>query len=265
MKIKLFFTISVLLTSVAAHAHDFWIEPASYNVRRGERVTFTLRVGEHLHGDVVPRMPWHLKAFKAKQASSVTTIAGEPNAAPAGEAAFNRQGPAVVTYESNARVSSLSQAKFKQYVAEEGLEQRVATLGLSNKSRIRDSFSRQAKTLLAIDSDTIRDEQIGLPFEIVALTELGEVARNKQLRARVYFRGKPLSGALVVAISRAEPSVPVSARSDANGYVTLPLERGGMWFIKSVHLIPASDPNVADVESFWASLTFDVPSGRVGE
>jgi hypothetical protein len=52
----------------------------------------------------------------------------------------------------------------------------------------------------------------------------------------------------------------VSARSDKDGRVRLRLPHAGMWMVKAVHMIPAPAGTQADWQSFWASLTFDLPA-----
>jgi uncharacterized GH25 family protein len=80
------------------------------------------------------------------------------------------------------------------------------------------------------------------------------------LPVRLLFQGKPLAGALVVAIPRDGPEAKVAARSDARGRVRLRLPRGGDWLVKAVHMVPAPRETGADWESFWASLTFRLPA-----
>src|SRR5689334_18749037 len=46
-----------ILVPRLASAHDFWIEPSTFRPSVGERVTASLRVGEDLRGDAVPRIP----------------------------------------------------------------------------------------------------------------------------------------------------------------------------------------------------------------
>ena len=80
---------------------------------------------------------------------------------------------------------------------------------------------------------------------------------GEDLPVRLTYENRPLAGALVVAMNRLNPSEKVSARTDANGRVRLRLHPGGMWLIKSVHMIPAPAGSNAEWTSFWASLTFE--------
>jgi hypothetical protein len=60
-------------------------------------------------------------------------------------------------------------------------------------------------------------------------------------------------------MNRSAPSEKLTARSDKEGRVTFRLPRSGMWLVKAVHMIPAPPDTKADWESFWASLTFELP------
>ncbi len=76
------------------------------------------------------------------------------------------------------------------------------------------------------------------------------------LPVRSLYAGRPLAGALVVALSRDDPGRRLALRSDAEGRVFLPLIRAGQWLVKAVHLRPAPADSGADWESLWASLSF---------
>jgi uncharacterized GH25 family protein len=76
---------------------------------------------------------------------------------------------------------------------------------------------------------------------------------------RLIFEGKPLAGALVVAINRENAEKRASARSNASGRVTFDLTASGVWLVKTVHMVPAPPSSAADWESLWASVTFEIP------
>jgi uncharacterized GH25 family protein len=69
-----------------------------------------------------------------------------------------------------------------------------------------------------------------------------------------------LAGALVMALDGTDAQTPQRVRSDADGRAAFTLPRAGNWLIKAVHMIRAPKDAGADWESFWASLTFSLPS-----
>jgi hypothetical protein len=140
---------------------------------------------------------------------------------------------------------------------------------------------------------------VGLPLELLPLRDpagLAPGADGADLTVRLLWQGQPLPGALVKATLLADPTpkpaadapaaLPFGApaatglrvRTDARGDAVLHLPRGGAWFVGAEHMLvaengvaldglSAADPArgretlpPADYESFWASLTFDVPA-----
>jgi uncharacterized GH25 family protein len=63
-------------------------------------------------------------------------------------------------------------------------------------------------------------------------------------------------------MNKMDPGQKLSARTDAEGRVRFRLPQGGMWLVKSVHMIPGAK---ADWESYWASLTFELPNTEVSK
>src|SRR5690242_827407 len=49
--------IFALAVAPLAAAHDFWIEPSTFHPSVGDRVGLSLRVGQKVNGDPVPRIP----------------------------------------------------------------------------------------------------------------------------------------------------------------------------------------------------------------
>ena len=68
----------------------------------------------------------------------------------------------------------------------------------------------------------------------------------------------------MVAINRRNPMDRADARTDSDGRVHLTLKQGGMWLVKAVHMVPAPVGANADWQSYWASLTFELPSEQSG-
>ena len=52
------------------------------------------------------------------------------------------------------------------------------------------------------------------------------------------------------------------ARTDANGLATLRLDRPGEWMVSAVHMTPCPERTIADWESLWASVTFELAAAK---
>ena len=251
-----------LAGSRAAAAHDFWIEPSSFHPAVGSRLSVGLRVGEHFEGDPVPRADSRIVKFIVASSSGERPIGGLPGTDPAGFLGIDAAGPAVIGYRSSRSPITLEPEKFEKYLADEGLDgvlARRAEMGAKEKPG-REVYSRCAKALIAAGGERGSgfDRVLGFTLEIVPLDDPSRLRRGA-MRLRVLYEGRPLSGALVKAISAEEKGKTLSTRSDAKGGVSFALSRRGIWLIKAVHMIPAPAETDADWESLWASLTFEVP------
>jgi uncharacterized GH25 family protein len=249
-----------LLPAAALRAHDFWIEPSAFAPLPGQRIAVRLRVGQGFHGDPVPRDPALIQRFDTVGDSGASPVAGLAGREPAGYAAFATPGLYWIVYGSTPSQVELSAAKFETYLAEEGLESIHALRAKRGQTGtdVKERFSRCAKAAVAVSGggpgfDTV----LGLTLELIPEADPTKLKPGGELPLRLLFRGKPLAGALVVALPRDQPQSKVSARSDAKGRVRLRFDRTGPWLVKAVHMIPAPAGSAADWESFWASVTFE--------
>lgn len=252
------------LSASALRAHDFWIEPSAFTPMPGQRVSVRLRVGEGFRGDPVPRNPERIERFAAVGAAGEVPVAGVPNAEPAGFVAFNSPGLQLLVYDSDHASVELEGPKFEDYLKLEGLESISALRAKSGQTGAlaKEVYSRCAKSLLAVGSGDGKgfDRKLGLPLELVPEANPYGLKEKGNLPVRLYYGGKPLAGALVIALQKDRPEPRLSARSDKEGRVRLPLDRPGVWLVKAVHMVQAAKETGADWESFWASLTFEVPA-----
>jgi len=253
-------TAAALLAAEAVQAHDFWIEPSTFHPAPGAMVAVGLRVGQNFVGDPVPRSSRAIEQFIVRQGGRDQPIAGLENIDPAGWLRADGQSTAVIAYRSVASPIELPAAQFEEYLRLEGLE-RIIDVRTRRGERAkpgRERFSRYAKALLTGKQASVGVSQpIGLAYEIVPDDD--PTVQSAAFRGRVLHAGKPLAGALVVAILRSDPSVRLAMRSDRQGAFSFDLPRAGVWLIKSVHMVNASWFSGADWESLWASLTFASP------
>ena len=154
---------------------------------------------------------------------------------------------AIIGYASTGAGIELPANQFDDYLRLYGLENIVKSrAGRGEQAKPgRERFFRYAKTLLTGQEPSQEvSRPLGLRYEIVP-----DVDPTRH--------GKPLASALIVALLKGKPTH-LSARSDAQGGFTLGLSQGGVWLIKSVHMVRASFFSSEDWDSLWASLTFEV-------
>jgi uncharacterized GH25 family protein len=242
-------------------AHDMWIEPMTFSPLAGDIVGLKLRVGQDFLGDPLPRDPSLINQFVVEDGEGRKPVVGRAGGDPAGFVRAATPGLLVVGYRSNPSTVEQTSEKFNQYLKEEGLDA-VAALRASRgqSGGVREMFARCAKSLLLSGpAGTMQgDRALGFTLELVAERNPYLLHPGQELPVRLTYENRPLAGALVVAINRANPAQKLSARSGKDGRVHFTLPRGGVWMIKAVHMIEAPGGSAADWSSYWASLTFEL-------
>ena len=251
----------VALVAVRASAHDFWIEPSTFHPSVGDRVTVALRVGQKLAGDPLPNIPPLIDRFIVRGFNGVRPVVGRAGADPAGIAFIAEGGLHWIGYQSNAYPVALEGPKFEDYLRDEGLERIIEARKKNGQSAApgRERFYRCAKALLETPGVEAFDTPLGFTLELVPRTNPYAMKRARDLPLALTFRGKPIANVLVVAMSKDDPAKAIRARTDAKGRVTLRLPHTGFWLIKAVHVEAAPADAGVDWESWWASITFELP------
>jgi uncharacterized GH25 family protein len=263
---KTMLTLVLSTMLVTALAHDFWIEPASFSPQAGQILSVRLRVGQELMGDPVARDSSLVNQFVFENADGRKSLVGRDGSDPAGYLRVEGQGLTVIGYFSNPSTVDMPADKFNQYLKDEGLDGILALRARRKQmgEASHELFSRCAKSLVLAGSPgrAQGDRTLGFTLELVAEKNPYALRSGEELPVRLTYQGRALSGALVVAMNKMDPGQKLSARTDAEGRVRFRLPQGGMWLVKSVHMIPGAK---ADWESYWASLTFELPNTEVSK
>jgi uncharacterized GH25 family protein len=247
-----------------AQAHNFWIEPQSYRPSIGQVVGIGLKVGDYAQSWPLPRNAGRIETFESIGPDGERPIVGRDGSDPAGTARFSRPGSYVLVYRSNHAFTEMEPAKFDEYLQEKGLQEIIALRRERGAAggNIREAYSRYAKSLLQAGATAAGggDRVIGLKFEIVAGVDLAGRGGGAGQSFQLLFDGKPVRGTLLTAMRRDEPQNTLRGRTDEHGQVTLPTVVPGIWLVTAVKMLPAVAGLAADWESFWASLTFEIPA-----
>jgi uncharacterized GH25 family protein len=269
MKVVRLLVIALLtLSAVPLAAHDMWIEPTSFLPDAGAVIGLRLRVGQDFLGDPLPRDPALIDQFISVDSSGRKPVYGHDGGDPAGLVRVTEPGVVVVGYQSHPKPIVLPAATFNQYIKEEGLDTIAEMRAHRNQtnSEAREIFARCAKSLVRYGTaaDAQADRVLGFKLELVAQKNPYNLRAGEDFPVNLTYEGHPLSGALVVAMNRANPMAKITARTDAKGHATFRLPQDGTWLIKAVHMIPAPAGSNADWASFWASLTFQLKTSPIG-
>jgi uncharacterized GH25 family protein len=254
----------VHLAPVATHAHDFWIQPATFRPGVPSPLALGLRVGDDFpRGQGYRRNPQHIVRFVIVGPGGSQPVLGVDGRDPAGLVRITEPGIYVVGYESTATVLELAADRFEAYLREEGLEHVLrhrVERGETNRPG-REAFARCAKTLVLAGTAAPAgyDRALGFILELIPEQNPYGLQAGEELAVRLLYRGAPLGGGRVVARHAADSAATVEARTDPQGQARLRLGRPGVWLLRSLHMVPAPQAARAEWESFWASLTFALP------
>ena len=261
----------LLTVSAGLSAHDFWIEPSTFEPKVDEAVRIHLRVGERFAGEAVPRNGARIERFVVLGPSGEKPVLGRDGMDPAGLLRLDAPGIWFVGYRSKPSSVQLEADKFEQYLREEGLERIIEDRAARKESQLpgREQFSRSVKSLLRSGGQAGPgfDRTLGLTLELVLDADPANAVGGR-LPVRLLHDGRPLPGALVVAYRKDAGAAPeateeLRARTDKDGRVVVPVTHG-TWLLKAVHMERAAAASGADWDSVWTALTFHVPHALAG-
>ena len=255
--------LSLVAASLAAHDLFFKLRTYFLPVRSTARITI-------LNGTFTKSEA----AVGAERLSDLTLITTEGREAmsralwqPEGDSALltlHTLGPGtyVVSGSVMPRVLQLSAEDFNNYLKEEGLtdvlQRRTERNELGKPARER--YQKNVKALLQVGQLRSIDYEarIGSPAELVPLSNPYEAQVGDTLALWCLVDGKAAPGLIVLAGGdgpNGERPV-VQSRGDEQGVVRFALTAPGRWFVKFIHMVPATKG--ADYESKWATLTFEI-------
>jgi hypothetical protein len=244
-----------------------WIEPSTFVPESGQIVGVRLRVGQDLLGDPLPRDPALINQFFVEELTERKPLVGRMGGDPAGFLRVNAHGLLIVGYRSNWSPIEMEAEKFNQYLTDEGLDS-AAALRASRKETAKtahERFARCAKSLVLSGSpnQAQKDHRMGFTLELVAENNPYALHAGEDFPVRLTYEDRPLPGALVVAMNRLNPSEKQKQRTDKDGRVHFHLPSSGMWLVKAVHMLRAPDGSGVEWQSYWASITFELPKTNV--
>ena len=253
-----------LISGISLFAHDFWIEPSSYQAAVGSQVTVRFLVGEEFRGKPLPLDPSRVIVFARFGTTSKTPVRAVAGTDAVGVVNLDDPGLHLIAYRSTSVFLELDAEKFESYLRSEGLEGIIDERSRRNerKAQGRELYSRCVKSLLRAgmsDEEKGLDRVLDFPVELVPELNPYGLRAGDELPVRILRQGEPLGGVLVVAYPYEDPARSVQQRSDDKGRIKLPLAQAGPWLVKAVHMERIEHSEEADWESWWASLTFELP------
>jgi uncharacterized GH25 family protein len=266
-------SLSLLLGVVPVHAHEFWFTPVQNPIPLQSSVDLALEVGQYFEGDLVGFSAPAATAFgHYTKAGREDLLPRLPKDTPVGslQLPMTTAGMHLLAYDSQPRMLELPAEKFHAYLHDEGLDfikvLRDATGTAATPGRER--YRRNVKTLIQVGprarTNTTPDmtyaAHTGQRLELVPLNNPLTMKPGEALGIQVLFDGQPLAGALLKAWhKRTGQTLLIRSTTSSDGKVTFNLPYRGGWMVSVVHMLPATDVQNIDWDSWWGNLSFSLP------
>jgi len=249
----------VLAATGTAAAHYTFILPEKFRVSPGQ----ALVVGFHA-SDSFPestRLPKNLQAASLHTAKSTVPVAGFREDGLRQVATITPpSGYSIVTAVNPAKTEEIKPNSFTSYLKEESLTHAIADRekrGETDKpGRERYSMYLKSIVLAGAPNDGYK-HVVGLPIEIVPEKDPLQLKAGESLPVRVLLKGAPAKNLQLFAASTGSPTNKNIGKTDANGRIAVPVS-AGKWRLHTILMERITAPD-ADWESFWATLTFEIP------
>src|SRR5262245_19549555 len=247
----------ILMIAGRAAAHYSFIVPEKFRVAAGESVN----VGFHA-SDTFPestQLPRRLQDAQLHTASGAVAL-------PAFRVDGLRQlstinppaGYSIITAVNPARSADMKANEFTGYLKEESLTHVIdarAKAGETDKVG-RERYSMYLKSIVLSGAPNDGYKRVaGLPIEIVPEKDPASIKAGESFPVRVLFKGAPAKDLQIFATTKG-PAKNIG-KTDSNGRIDVPVSKGS-WRLHTILMERVTLPD-ADWESFWATLTFEIP------
>jgi uncharacterized GH25 family protein len=245
-----------------AGAHEFWISPQTYTVTAGETVAADIRIGQNFSGAAYAFNPSTFARFDIIRNGETFPATGILGDTPAMTAQVD-DGLAIIVHETTPeRLTYVDWEKFQKFVDHKDLGVTQAdhiARGLPD-TKFVERYVRYAKSLVKGGTGAGADFEVGLKTEIVAMTNPYTDDLVDGVSVRVLRDGAPRADAQVEIFAKQGDEVTViTTRTDADGIAVVTVAPNTEYLIDAVYLEPTEGDAVW--QSYWASLTFQTPSG----
>ena len=250
-------------------AHDLYLMPEKFVTQAGTRLRVVFHNGDEFPEATSPVKPERLRNMRLVSkagAAEFETVTAEATRTTA-MVRVRGEGSAILTAHTIPSFIELDAAKFRSYLEHENLTEPIKWREAHGEADRpgRERYSKYVKSIiLAGKGDEYYRERTGLVIEIVPEVDPYSVGPGQSLPVQVLFRGKPAVDVAVESawLEQGKAKTKVVGRTDSNGRVKVPLEAIGPHRLHAIAMERYADPKVADWESFWASLTFEIQGGR---
>ena len=261
-KIIAFIALLIFISALATLAHDYFLLPADFFLKKGDNLKVALMVGDEF------------KSLEERkyQSSFTKSFSLQTGKKPVDFLAISTDSMVpIVTYKTtdsglhllemsrNYTSITLKKEDFLNYLVEEGLLKIQDSLIKSPQLNFTEKYTRYLKTLVSVDKPTggVYNEKVGHQLEIMLDNNPYKLNYGDDLSATILFKDKALKNAAAeLVIKSGDGKVHVTkVNSDVNGKVYFKVNREGTYLLRLVYMQACKD-KAADFESWWASYSF---------
>ncbi len=261
---------TILLLSLLAMAHEFWLLPQKFFFTIREVALIRFRVGENFTGE-----NWKGTRNKVHQLEHFTP-SGKINDLSNGlsqnpgdsiRVPLQEEGTHMIIFNSTNTFIELEPEKFNDYLKEDGLDATAAYRKQKKEDTKKGTefYQRSVKTLLQVGGTLSNacTQPTSLPLDIIPVQNPYAIPNPYQtgpafVMFRILFKNEPLPNALV-KIWQQDKSKGVqmqTRRTNRRGMISIERIPGPV-MVSCVHMEPAQKDSGADWQSYWASLSFE--------
>ena len=258
------FILAALLAhwSLPLKAHEFWVEPLSFQVEIDGEVALDLKVGEMLEGQSYPYLSHKFGRYQITDAAGVHNLIADEGDIPSVVYDATVPGLHVIAYHALPEPLTYDALQdFADFLNEEGLGyvmDRHLARGLP-ETGFTEAYSRHAKALIQVGPPVAgsADQPTGMAYELVALRN--PYLPGDRLPVQLLWQGTAVPDAQVAVFHRSGATVTrTTYLTDAQGIADIPLSGDGTYLLSSVRMEETPPDSGAAWHSIWASLTFAI-------
>lgn len=257
--------LALLLSAAPLCAHDLYLMPEQFVTQAGKQLKVVFQNGDEFPEASSPTKPERLRNTRLISKAGMAPLENITAEATRTTAMVRVPGSglAVLTAQTIPNFIELGPEKFHSYLEHENLMATIkwrATHGETGKPA-RERYSKFVKSLIRVDkTDGFFQEKTGLTIEIIPEADPYSLRPGQILPVQVLFRGKP---AVDVAVESAwlvgkQAKMETIGRTDKDGRIRIPVKASGPHRLHAIVMERCAEQQLADWESFWASLTFAI-------
>ncbi|CCK79112.1 DUF4198 domain-containing protein [Desulfobacula toluolica] len=241
--------ICMIFFSAPVYAHYPWINLSDYTPETGSALEMTIGWGHK----------YPLAGFLKKSAVETLEITGPEKSNLKFISDMEIKSQESISTPGAYVVAATRKAGFYTKTAQGGKQASKENL----KNVIACSFSHMCMKAIvnAGDGKGKVDNVIGHPMEILPLKNPVDLNTGDYMPIRVLCNGKPFNGyvfATYAGFSTEKETFAYAAKTDKKGNGKIRILKPGVWMIKASQEQHYPDEKVCDIESFIATLTFEV-------